>query len=244
LKALLVSTVAVLALALPIIARACSMAGCLDRGIELRSDFTVTIKHDGKPLSGVTVQVRGTSKEIPQLFSNQTGNNGTAHFTSLPPGDYWLYSDLLGISAGSECFHINSHPSRKSKRILHYDWGDEAPAFLYAAGTFIDSQPGKGGSPLQNRFHRIQVPVAEATVELRGPFTGEVYRTLSDTKGRFNFEGVPKGIYVLSISAGSSDLNVEGILVRFADTAKTSRISLVHRDAGGGSCGGTGFEWQ
>ena len=41
-------------------AGACSLAGCADRGIEMRSDFAVKIRHADKPLPGSTVEIAAT----------------------------------------------------------------------------------------------------------------------------------------------------------------------------------------
>ena len=45
-------------------AGACSLAGCLDRGIEMRSDFAVKIRHADKPLPGTTVEISGFLAQI------------------------------------------------------------------------------------------------------------------------------------------------------------------------------------
>src|SRR5437763_16097217 len=36
---------------------ACSLAACLDHGIEVRMEVEVLVKHEGKPLPGVTVEI-------------------------------------------------------------------------------------------------------------------------------------------------------------------------------------------
>ena len=48
--------VCLLPLVVAVPAGACSLAGCLDRGIEMRSDFAVRIRHADKPLPGTTVE--------------------------------------------------------------------------------------------------------------------------------------------------------------------------------------------
>jgi hypothetical protein len=247
LKALLSSAGVLLLLTIPFPTGACSLVGCLDRGIELRRDFTVRVTHEGKPLPGVTVQITGNSGEgNHQSFSGLTNSDGTAHFTNLSAGDYWIQADLLGINAAYECFHINSSASRRAKKSRHYEWGDEPPAVRQAVGRLVDSQPGKGGNPLENLLHRIDVPIVEARLELRQPVMGTVYTTLSDANGHFAFERVPDGVYVLHIEAGETpenrSLDATDLLVRLSDRAKRSTLRLSRREAGGGSCGGTSLE--
>src|SRR5690242_1174373 len=160
---------------------ACSLAGCLDRGIELRKSFTIIVTHQDKPLPGVSVEISGNSDLAGhQSFSELTSVDGAARFANLPPGDYWINVDLLGIGAGYECFHINSSPSKKAKKTRRYEWGDMAPAIRQAVGRLVDSQPGKGGTPLENLLHRVDVPIAGARLELRRPMMGTVFTTVSD----------------------------------------------------------------
>src|SRR5260370_4001423 len=180
-------------LTIPVSTVACSLVGCVDRGVELRSNFIVTVTHEDKPLPGVSVQITGNSDVAGhQSFSELTGADGTAHFASLPPGDYWIKADLLGIESGYECFHINSFASRNAQKTRRYEWGDMAPAIRQAVGRLVDSQPGKGGNPLENLLHRVDVPIAGARLELRQPFMGTVYTTISDANGYFAFDQVPE----------------------------------------------------
>jgi hypothetical protein len=236
-------------LIIPVSSSACSLVGCSDRGVELRRNFTVTVTHQDKPLPGVSVQITGNSDVAGrQSFSELTRADGTAHFASLPPGDYWIQADLLGIETGYECFHINSLASRKAKKTRRYEWGDMAPAFRQAAGRMVDSQPGKGGNPLENLLHRVDVPIAQARLELRRPVVGAVYTTVSDANGHFAFDQAPNGTYVLHIEAGTAPggraFDSTDLLIRLIDTAKRGTLLLARREAGGGSCGGTSLEMQ
>jgi hypothetical protein len=247
-KRWLLASVGILTLLMiPVSTVACSLVGCADRGVELRKNFTVTVTHQDKPLPGVSVQITGNSDVAgQQSFSALTSVDGTAHFANLPPGDYWIKADLLGIAAGYECFHINSSASRKAKKARRYEWGDMAPAIRQAVGRLVDSQPGKGGNPLENLLHRVHVPIAEARLELRRPVIGTVYTTVSDANGHFTFDRVPDGTYVLHIDAGTAPGNrafdATDLLVRFSDAAKRSTLLLSRREPGGGSCGGTSLE--
>jgi hypothetical protein len=208
LKALLWPAGILLLLTIPVSTAACSLVGCADRGVELRRNFSVAVTHQGKPLLGVIVQIISNSEGgSHQSFSRLTSRDGTAHFTNLSPGDYWITADLLGINAAYECFHIGSSESRKAKKSRRYEWGDKPPATRQAVGRLVDSQPGKGGNPLENLLHRSNVPIAEARLELRQPVKGTVYTTVSDANGHFAFDRVPDGVYVLHIEAGTAPGN-------------------------------------
>lgn len=225
---------------------ACSAVGCINRGIELRRSFTTTVTHQGKPLPRVSVQVTGNSENGDHReFSQLTGSEGRAHFSDLPPGDYWIKADLLGIGAGYECFHINASASKNAKKNRRYDWGDEAISVAQAVGRLVDSQPGQGPNPLQNLLHRVNVPIPDAKMELRKPINDTTYTTVSDAEGHFAFEHVPKGIYVLHIEGGSNTekqpFDATDLLVNFSDSAKRSLLLLTRKDPGG-SCGGMSLE--
>jgi len=223
------------------------MAGCLGKGIEMRGNFVVRVKHDGKPLPGVAVWITSNA-ESNRMFSGTTARDGTVNVANLSPGEYWLNAELLGILAGSECFHIESRSSRKAKKSVTYDWGNLAPTTRQVVGKLIDSQPGQGGTPLWNLLHRVEVPIAQARLRLQNPLTGAISKTLSDDEGHFSFDGIPNGTYVLHIdggtASGGSEYAASDHVIKVSDTAKQGTLLLEHRDAGGGSCGGTGLKLQ
>lgn len=227
---------------------ACSMAGCLNDGVEMRCTFAVDITHDGKPLPGVTVKVRGFGgeKNNIQLFSGVTARNGKVVVGELPPGNYWLDTELLGITAGSQCFHVTAGSSRSAKKRIAYVWGDLAPGVRRMAGRLIDSQPGHGSSPIMNQVHRVDVPIVHANMKLQNPITAVAYSTESDADGHFTFGDVPSGTYVLHIDGGTvtdgRDYESTDLLVALGERAKWDTLLLSRREAGAGSCGGTYLE--
>jgi hypothetical protein len=230
-------------------ASACSLEGCTNRGIELRSDFAVKIRHADKPLPGTTIEItgpQGTSGA--KKFAVKTDKDGIARITNLAPGDYWLNAEYLDIGAAYHCFHVNERPSRKAKRNLAYDWGDLAPGARRIAGKLLDSQPDKGGTPIWNPLHRVDVPIVAAKLTLQNAITRAVYYTTSDASGAFAFDGIPNGTYVMHIDAGKvepdRDYEASDHLVSLSPTAKRNSLLLKRQEASGGSCGGTSLELQ
>lgn len=236
-KDLLQAAVLISVLAFPIPSLACSMAACIGHGDEMRSDFVVRITFADKPLSGVSVQITGSKS-----FSFISSADGTVNVGSLPPGDYWLNTNLLGITAGGQCFHVTSHPSRKARQVVRYEWGDLAPGIRRAAGKLIDSQPGQSGNALWDLTHRVEAPISEATLNLQNPLTGKVYSTNSNNFGEFSFDQIPNGTYILHVDGGITpagrSFESTDQLVRLSDTARPSTIVVEWREPGGGSCGG------
>jgi hypothetical protein len=227
---------------------ACSLAGCLGDGIETRRTFVVDITYGGKPLPGAAVIVRtfGGETNNKELFSGVTARNGKIIVAELLPGNYWLYAEFMGISAGSECFHVVPTSSRSAKKRIVYTWGELAPGFRRMAGRLVDSEPSQGGSPIMNLVHRVDVPIANAKMKLQNPITAAVYTTESDTNGHFSFGEMPPGTYVLHIDGGTvtdgRDYESTDLLVALGDKAKRGTLLLSRPEAGSTSCGHTSLE--
>ena len=222
---------------------ACSLAGCLNDGVEASQHFTVTFKHDGKPLAGVSVEITGEGQE---QFSGLTSTDGKVRLTLLP-GHYWIKAGLLGISAAYECFHINQQSSKSAKRKFTYEWGDLAPATRRIAGKRVDSQPRKDGTPLWNLLHRIDVPITGASLRLQDPISGSAYTTLSDSSGVFVFDLIPPATYVLHVeggAAGDRGYDATDVLIELNPKARRDELVMTRREGGGGSCSGSSLELQ
>jgi hypothetical protein len=210
----------------------------------MRPDFTVRVMHQGKPLAGVSVRItRGGDT----WFSEKTSSDGTVNVQKVPAGEYWLSTELLGISGGGQCFHVSERTTRKAKRNISYGWGDMAPATSRIAGKLIDSQPGTGGTPIWNFLHSIEVPITGANLKIQEPTTGVEYRTISDQNGGFEFNSIPNGIYVLHAEGGQANdrpYDSTDLMIELAPSAKPDKFFLVRRKAGFGSCGGTSLEFR
>jgi hypothetical protein len=223
-------------------ATACSAVACIDHGIEFNQTFEVVFTHDGRILQGVAVKVTDATANL--RFSGITPPTGSHLVVSLPQGDYWLDADFLGIGAVYQCFHVAARPSRRAKRRMSYEWGTLAPATRRIAGKLVDSQAGTGGNPFWNITHRVNVPITEARLRLENPFTRQIYSTVSDQNGAFAFAEVPDGTYALHIEGGGSGRVYEpsDLLIRLSPSANRDSVSLLRRNGGGGSCGGTSLE--
>ncbi len=219
---------------------ACSLVGCLNDGIEMRGDFAVVVKHDGKPLNGVDLEVSGNGIAAgTTIRAAQTGRDGRAMITGLPPGEYWLNVKMLGISATYHCFHVAQRPTSKAKRRVSYDWGDLAASVSHVSGKLVDPQPGTSGNPLWNLTHISDVPIAGARLTLRNAVTGETFATTSDEKGEFAFGILPSGTYVLHAegSRGGRGYEATDLLLKVSKTAKTSEVVLKRQEPSGTNCG-------
>lgn len=223
---------------------ACSLAGCLNDGDEMRPSFTITVTHDDRPLAGVSFHIVAKGAE---QFSGTTDETGTVQIVKLTPGLYWLKGDLLGTGVAYTCFHVSARPSGRAKRKLSYAWGDEAPATSRIAGILIDSQPGKGGTPIWNLVHRMDVPIVGAGLRLQDPVTHAVYLATSDKEGKFSYEALPSATYVLHIeggAAGERNYDATDQLISLDTGAARNWLTFKRRNGGGGSCGGTELDLE
>jgi hypothetical protein len=221
------------------------MVSCLSNGHELRSNFIVSVTHDDKPLAGVTVQIlRNDEDNHDEFFSGKTAADGTIRIRKLSPGDYSLNVELLGIFADGECFHVSRHASTKAQKRVSLAWGEFPHTTRQIAGSLVNSQLGERGSPPQKLTHRVDVPISNARLTLRSPFTDAVYEAVSDTDGHFAFSETPNGLYVLHVEGGATlagrTFEPANLLFRLSDSATQKMVVVKDYDPAGGSCGG----WQ
>jgi len=216
---------------------ACSLVGCIDSGVEVRRDFVVLVKHEGKPLQGVKVEVKTNVGSV--SFTGVTDSDGKATITDLAPGEYWLSAELLGIGAAYHCFHVARQSSRKAKRLMRYDWGDLAPTMRLVVGKLIDTQPGTGGTPLWNMTHPVHVAIAGAKLRLQSAITREAFATTSDDHGDFRFDSVPNGTYILHIEDGITGRRYDptDLLMKVRLTGTKTAVVLSRQEPGATNCG-------
>jgi len=237
LKALPIVAALILVFAFPGSLVACSAAGCLGNGIEVRPDFVVRITHQDKPLPGVTVEItgNGTKNEL------RSGADGRVYVSKLSSGDYWLSAEFLGISAAYTCFHVSPRTSRKARKTLKFEWGDMPIGTRQIAGRLQVSQMGKGGTLVWNITHKIDAPISNAKLTLKSPRNDAEYSTVSDSDGRFAFREIPNGVYVLQIEGGATKegdtFGPDSLLLELSPSTKLDALVMTP-DVGGGSCGG------
>ncbi len=217
---------------------ACSMAGCLNDGDEMRPAFTILVTHDDKPLAGVTFHVVSKGAE---RFSGTTDEKGMVLVQTLHTWTVLAERRSPRNRCDLYMFSHRRQSSKKAKTRLTYTWGDDAPATTRIAGSLVDSQPAKGGTPIWNLTHRIDVPVTGAGLKLRDPVTHALYSTTSDQDGHFSFEGLPNGTYVLHIgggNAGDHTYDPTDSVVELSSIAKRSELLF---KGGPSGCGAKGL---
>lgn len=214
---------------------ACSVGLCIDRGPAFQGDFKVIVKQERQRLAGASIAIQSNGRPV---FTGTTDADGSIFVHGLPPGDYWIDVELLGISAASHCFHVASSPSKGGKRRISYEWGDFPTWVKFPSGRLLDSRPGSGTSALWNSVNRVEIPITGATVKLISPFGRPTSTATSDENGRFEFDGIGNGVYVLRIQGGKSnrEFDVATFLLRVDAKARGNGLLMTKQDAGAGSC--------
>ena len=188
--------------------------------------------------------MRNAEDNHDEFFTGKTAADGTIRIRKLSPGDYSLNVELLGIFADGECFYVSRHASTKAQKKVSLVWGEFPHATRQIAGTLVNSQLGKGADPLQNLTHRVDVPISNAKLTLRSPFTDAVYEAVSDINGHFALGEIPNGLYALhvegGVTPGGRTFEPANLLLLLSDSAKQKMVVVKEYDPAGGSCGG----WQ
>ncbi len=193
----------------PRFSRACSYAFvCDDTAPRMHRSFTVRVTADQTPLSGVRVEVKTfyqkAGKEDKVLFKGTTGADGSMRVPKLKSGHYILSAAYLGLPVAYDCFRVGGHSGRPQKD-MSYTWGDDAPSTGEIRGVLTNGEIDVKWSVVERMTHpRIAVPISGATLSLRGPSVKEPYTTITNADGRFDFSGVPNGVYVLHVDEGKS----------------------------------------
>jgi hypothetical protein len=178
--------------------------GCSLQSMELRQvspDLTIVVTHRGKPIAGIAVQVV-PENSIEPVFTRDTDEHGTVLIEGLMVGRYHLTASREGFDAGKEWIEVAPVPAAKTKKRFDFQWADWSYQTQRVAGTLTGLVPGNTGNKLMDIVHPEETAYSGVDIRLKNAFSGEEYRTISDSTGTFIIGGVPDGIYILTIAGG------------------------------------------
>jgi len=225
------------------IAGACSL-----RSYELQpvhSEFDVVVTHRSKPVSGVAVRVITGSEGAPPVFSTSTDEAGIARIEGLSVGKYYLVATYKDIEAGREWIEVNA-TNKKAKKRFKFQWADYSDSVKRIAGNLTGLERGNTGNPLQDLIHARQIPERGVQIELRRAFSDKEHTSISDSEGKFWFDSLPAGTYILTVGGGAKSIGgiiaeATTFVIDLTPSAKQEFLRLALRDGG---CGGAGYELQ
>jgi hypothetical protein len=140
-------------------------------------------------------------------LSKSTAADGTARFTDLNPGKYYIFVrhlDIFASSADGVHGHIEVLPkgTAQAKAKLEYRWGEKPIEVRQIAGTMTTSESGANVIRQFQKALGLSFPVDGAQIELQHATNGSIFKTKSDASGKFVINGVPSGTYRLHLSGG------------------------------------------
>ncbi len=217
---------------------ACSISYiCPHHGPAMRADLTVEVKLLGRPVPGVKITVLGSAPEGVDL-EGETGPQGTLEFNRLPPGNYDFWVQKLGVPAEHGCFHVLKLRVGLERKTITHELGFGAPEVRRVAGQMVL------GDTLAGLQHPPDIVLPATKLTLQDPVSGAQFKTVTDQDGKFAFEYVPAGGYVLQADEApvpntSNNFVPVGLLVHVNPKATRSTIILErNRPGGGGDCFG------
>jgi len=111
------------------------------------------------------------------------------------------------------------------------------------AGSLVGLIPGNTGSKLMDLAHPVSTTYPGVGIELKHAFSGQEYKTLSDSNGAFIFPEVPEGTYILTIARGMKWVggiaDATRLILDVRRNSATSSLPLEIRDNG---CGAAEFQ--
>ncbi|MBM3794395.1 MAG: carboxypeptidase regulatory-like domain-containing protein [Acidobacteria bacterium] len=196
---------------------ACSVPLCSGSSPEFGPSFAISVTHEGTAQAGVRVAITG-----PHNVNGETGPEGTFRVRDLPPGDYWLKVDRLGVEAANQCFHVAKSPALLAKRKLRFDWS-------------TDSLDGKVRR-LAGQLLEDGTSIAFTRVVAYHTKTGERRAMASDIAGLFMLDGLPPGTYLLVIDGRSGDCEFDEtrLAIRLQPDAARETLTLARSKMRGG----------
>lgn len=202
---------------------------------QVSSDLTVVVTHRGKPIAGIEVQVV-PEKSTEPVFSSTTDAHGTVSIKGLMVGRYHLTASHEDFDAGREWIEVIKIPDTETKRRFDFQWEDDSYQTRQVAGTLKGLVPGDTGNKLMDIVHPTETIFPGVEVTLKNAFSGDQYRTVTDSTGAFIIADVPEGVYILTIAGGMK--SVAGIaevtkhLIDVMRVAEKTSLPLRLRDTG------------
>ena len=183
----------------------------------VNSNFVVTVTAGGRPMAGVSVEIyqpgqRPAHRE--PVVSALTDGRGMADFQGFTRGYYRVFTKHVGMGGEPGALRVVDDGSGQSTVNLRWPWHGVVEV-RNVSGVF-----GKG---------KGQEPLAGANVTLTEVGSGLLLRSTStDNIGKFAFEPVSPGLYILHVTEPDKErvrYSIEGsIAVEVAPNAENPEL--------------------
>lgn len=152
-------------------------------------ELVVFVEAAAAPIAGARVALAGAGGGSREA---ETREDGAAEFTALPPGSYRVGVEAEGFAAARSSREVTLLPGRSQSLRLVLEAFD-----LAIAGRVLSA----AGEPLEAVEVAIS-PLPRGADELALVSTAFVERLETDAAGRFRFEGLAAGEYLLETRSG------------------------------------------
>ena len=203
------------------------------------SDFVTQVKsQDGRPLEAIEVRIirfvtkseGSVKKVVPEnVASVMTDKDGIAAFHSLEPGEYFIASQHAKVAGGTARLRVDAAGDAK----LTLQWPAVPVPIIRLQHLAGNLAVGKEHTALAN----AEIALVEAYS------AQDIGKTMTDSQGRFAFEDLKPGLYVMHIEEQSDSHHqmwkIEGrmVLELSPNAANTElpRYGLIFTDCGLGA---------
>jgi len=218
---------------------------CSLRSLELRqvsSDLKIIVTHREKPIAGIEVEIV-PEKSAEPVFRGVTDERGTVLVKGLMVGRYYLTASHAGFEAGREWIEVVAVPNAKTKKHFDFQWAEGSYQTRRVAGNLTGLVPGNTGNKLMDIVHPKEAVYPGVSITLKNAFSDDEYQTVSDSTGAFLIDGVPGGVYILTIAGGMQSItgigDVTNQVIDVISTITRDSLRLELKDSG---CYRTEFE--
>jgi hypothetical protein len=159
------------------------------------------------------------------------------------PGKYHLRASHRDFDAGSAWIEVTCNPDPGARTHFDFEWGEGSYQIRRVGGQLSGKVLGNTGSPLQNLVHPQSTTHARIAIALQDAFGSDGYQTVSDSTGRFFFDHVPDGIYILHIDGGMNSLYGDvSDTAKVIDLSQSSKTDFLDFEVQPSGCGAPYFD--
>jgi hypothetical protein len=179
----------------------------------VKSDFVVSVTNDGKPLSGIEVEItkelRTPNFHHETAVLSRTNDQGEVAVHQLPNGNYFIVTRHADIE-GEDAAELEVKDSPESRPGLVLRWPGRGVYKLKQVGGTLAAELDSN-----HPFERSR-PLTGAVVLLVDALSNQqIGATSTDQHGDFSFAPtVPPGLYILHISEQGLESKDEDILIQ------------------------------
>ena len=159
---------------------------------EVGSNFSIQISFHEAPVAGARIELERAGKV---MAGARTDSRGVAHFTSMPPGEYWpRATDGLGFPIGSK--EIKVVLNHRAVENVKLNWPAHSISVRGVRGRLTTSE----------QLDDPDAPMQSQRVDLLDLRTAQLIESVqTNANGEYEFKTVEPGLYTLRVTLLKKD---------------------------------------